>query len=55
MENLATLIYNKTGLERISAVRNCLILKENEIKRDGCKVISRRKKTAFRRSFEAAN
>lgn len=44
MENLATLIYNKTGLERISTVRNCLILKENEIKRGGCKVISRRKK-----------
>ncbi len=30
MENLATLIYNKTVLERISTVRNCLILKGNE-------------------------
>lgn len=30
MENLATLIYNKTVLGRISTVRNCLILQGNE-------------------------
>lgn len=50
MENLATLIYNKTGLERIRTVRNSLILKGNENQEVLLASASGEKKTAFRRS-----
>lgn len=47
MENLATLIYNKTVLGRISTVRNCLILQGNENQEELLAKASGEKKPPF--------